>query len=229
MDARNVSHALNELESDPMQRCVSARIPSASSPTTPVTNMRSSFNVAAFDDAELVAKSGLVSPGQLAHAQNVALLTAYSLGQVLIAMDYMTMEQLEKLQPSVKTHVQAALPSPAASAQESDWVPGGKESSIRIGELLAQAKVINTRELSIALGLSFTDTRRLGQIMIAAGFLSEEELRLALDCQNAVTSHALPAEKAPSVLQHSLQQGYSIAEAIFDLGYSQDPSILVFM
>jgi hypothetical protein len=224
MDTRNVSHALNELESDPMERCVSTAIPSSST----AIDSKNTFNAAAFDDAELVAKSGLVSQGQLAHAQNVALLTAYSLGQVLIAMDYVTMEQLASLQSAVKAHVQAALPSPA-NPQEPTWVPGGKDSPIRIGELLAEAKVINTRELSIALGLSFTDTRRLGQIMIAAGFLSEEELWLALDCQNAVNCRALPAEKAPSVLKHSLQQGYSIAEAIFDLGYSQDPTILVFM
>jgi hypothetical protein len=229
MDPRNVVYALFELEADPMESTVAARygcapnLPTAAVPPTACT----AIDPAEFDDAELLAQSGLVTSGQMTHAQNVAFMTAYPLGTVLIELEYATREQLSELQQRALQQAQTV----AAPAQKS-WEPcpeGGKENAVRIGELLEGANLINNRELSIAVSLSYTDTRKIGQILVSSGFVSEDSLRLALDCQLAVARRELPAERATAVLKHCVQQGYSIPEGIFDLGYSHDPTIMVFM
>ena len=84
---------------------------------------------------------------------------------------------------------------------------------IRIGDLLMGAGIVSDEFIKSALS-SFEDRGMpLGKILTVSGYLSDSQLKLALDMQSLVNDRRLPAEIGMKVLALAHNEGLSLPEA----------------
>lgn len=205
---------------------------------------------------------GLVTQAQFEEAKRVAFLTAYSIGEVLVAMEAVTADQLRVLMEAqiakATPVIQPTPPRSSCTALSEGWhpsadfeseeivseavpvsaecaggLPGSKDyparPRLRVGELLAQAKLITEQQLTSALVLSYMDKRKLGEIITSCNYVSPDNLELALKVQCVMQAERMSSDAAVAVLQHASTNSCSIGESLIELGYSSDATVLAWL
>lgn len=156
---------------------------------------------------ELLLKLGIATPRQVQEALALQSLTGQRLGEALISLGHVTREQL--------THALADAMGVAAGVRPP------------LGELLVRLKYLTPEQRDAALALQASDGRRLGEILVAQGACTYQQVYEALGLQERALAEGAPAQGAQAgpqrvmvvddspiacaIVEHGLtQQGYEV-------------------
>ncbi len=92
---------------------------------------------------------------------------------------------------------------------------------IRIGELIAQTGILPSEYMSNALSTFEERGLPIGKALIHSGYLTDQQLRMALDMQALVNDGLLPCQLAVDVLVIAYREGLPLAEAFKQSGFVQ--------
>ncbi|HEY9712478.1 MAG TPA: hypothetical protein V6C72_03350, partial [Chroococcales cyanobacterium] len=94
-------------------------------------------------------------------------------------------------------------------------------NQIRIGDLLMAAGILSSEYIKEALHNFEKRGLPIGKVLVLSGYLTEAQLRTALEVQSLLNDGLVPLEIATSVLSLSHQRGLSLAEAFQESGFVQ--------
>lgn len=88
------------------------------------------------------------------------------------------------------------------------------ERAIKIGELLIKAGVVSQEELDEELGYARELSMPIGQVLVASGFLTKQEMLDAIQVQSLVVSGTISEEQAVEAVRHLCGDGLSLADSL---------------
>lgn len=94
-------------------------------------------------------------------------------------------------------------------------------SHIRIGELLMQAEILSSDFIKDALGRFEQRGLPIGKVLVMSGYLTEAELRAALEVQSLINDGNLPLELGVTVLRVAHKEHISLNDAFQRSGLVQ--------
>lgn len=149
------------------------------------------------------------------------LLTAALTAQVLVRDNKITKEEaIQGLTSARRRRVSIEV-----SLSDHGFYKPPIRASIKLGELLVLAGLINESDLMTALELGLSRDVPVGQILIQTGQMTRAGLDSALKLQELVTDGTLHALQAAEALRQVVLQNISIAQSVAELGLlKSDPS-----
>jgi hypothetical protein len=92
---------------------------------------------------------------------------------------------------------------------------------VRVGELLMQAGILTSDYIKNALHNFEQRGLPIGKVLVMSGYLSEQQLRTALEVQSLINDGLLPVDVAVQVLQIAHRDKVPLAEAFQNSGFVQ--------
>lgn len=93
---------------------------------------------------------------------------------------------------------------------------------IKIGELLTTAGVVSPEELEEELGFARELGMPIGQVLVASGFMTKQEMLDAIQVQSLVLSGKLPPDSAVDVIRKVCTDGVALDTALESVGIGQE-------
>ena len=165
---------------------------------------------------QLLLDAGCLTPDQLHEATEVSYAGGLPLGRVLVLrkvvpelVAYVALSVQVLLRESKIGREEALSSIYKAASMDStvhDWLQEdgafkGKDTAIRLGELLILAGIISELDLLSAVETSLTQKSMIGQILVKSEILTEAVLQQALKLQKAVNSQLLSASEAARMVR----------------------------
>jgi hypothetical protein len=101
---------------------------------------------------------------------------------------------------------------------------GAKESepkgSTRLGDILKAAGVVTERDIKKAVDMSTKNSALVGKMLVAAGMIDEQMLYAALKCQFMLRDGFLDSEQVIQTLKRCQQTGKTVDEVMREMGWS---------
>jgi hypothetical protein len=94
-----------------------------------------------------------------------------------------------------------------------------EQKTLRLGELLTHAGIVQANELSEAVKTSSETGLPIGRVLIMSGFLTDQELQAAVQAQSMVKDRVIDLELALKALQSVSQEGLTLEQALRALGW----------
>jgi hypothetical protein len=177
---------------------------------------------------ELLVNAGSIDGGQLAAALKQSELTGLPLGRLLVNMGVIT-EQLLSSALSAQvlirggkiTRTQAIQALIAARDRqvsleqclaEIGTVQLPTQPTIRLGQLLLMAGIVDEKELMRAVELGLVQDKPLGKMLLSLNLISEENLAKALEAQ-ALVANGLDIDQAANILTTASAKSITISHA----------------
>jgi hypothetical protein len=92
---------------------------------------------------------------------------------------------------------------------------------VRIGDLLMQSGILSSDYIKHALANFEQRGLPIGKVLVMSGYLTEQQLRTAIEVQSLVNDGLLPLDAATQVLQIAHKQSVPLAEAFQRSGFVQ--------
>ncbi len=184
---------------------------------------------------ELFVLSGLVTDSDLMGALEIGLTREMPIGQVLVDSGYVSREVLNtalKFQEMVINGTLNALQasealrqvatrniSMAQSVAELGLLKSEQNETIRLGELLKAAGIVTEDDIKNAIDLSARNSALIGKILLVTGLINEQTLHASLRAQFLVREGFLRMEQAIIALNHCEKHQVSFDDALQELGW----------
>jgi len=184
---------------------------------------------------ELFVLSGLVTDSDLMGALEIGLTRELPIGQVLVDCGYVSREVLNtalKFQEMVINGTLNALQaaealrqvstrhiSMAQSVAELGLLKSEQNETIRLGELLKAAGIVTEDDIKGAIDLSARNSALIGKILLVTGLINEQTLHASLRAQFLVREGFLRMEQAIVALNHCEKHSCSFDDALQELGW----------
>jgi hypothetical protein len=91
--------------------------------------------------------------------------------------------------------------------------------SLRLGELLTKAGIINNSDLNEAMQVAAETGLPIGRVLVMSGFLAERELTAAIQAQSMIKDGVVSAEVAIKALAETAEEGVSLEKALKKQGW----------
>lgn len=185
---------------------------------------------------ELFVLAGLVGEGDLMNALEVGLMRETPLGQVLVQSGFITRPVLDaslKLQHMVGNGTLSGLQAAEALRQvatkgtsiaqavaELGLLRSEPTETIRLGEILQAAGVLNEDDIQKAIDLSTKNAALVGKMLLITGMIDEPTLHAALRCQFLLREGYLKMDQAIVALTHCQRNKVTFDEALKQLGFA---------
>lgn len=140
-------------------------------------------------------KTGLPLGRQLVLSKVIseALLTLSLNAQILVRDGKITKDQAALCLHSARYRLGETL-------TEAHLKRGSAEPAILLGELFVLAGIISQRTVTVALEVGLMDHKRIGQVLVEMGHITEQTLDVALELQKQVANSDLSARSAATAL-----------------------------
>lgn len=89
---------------------------------------------------------------------------------------------------------------------------------IKIGELLATAQVVSESDLNEQLGYAHSLGMPVGQVLVASGFLTKDEMLSAIQAQSLYLSGKITQDAAIQIVKEIVDEGVSLPSALQTAG-----------
>jgi hypothetical protein len=96
---------------------------------------------------------------------------------------------------------------------------------VRIGALLVSSGVVRADQLAIALAEARRSERRLGEVLVASGLASQEDLHHAAELQTLIKAGKITVEMGTQALRQAREKQRNIHAALTDMGWEDDRAI----
>jgi CBS domain-containing protein len=185
---------------------------------------------------ELFVLSGLVTDSDLMGALEIGLTREMPIGQVLVDCGYISREVLNtalKFQEMVVNGTLNALQasealrqvatrsiSMAQSVAELGLLKSEQTETIKLGEILKAAGIVTEDDIKSAIDLSARNSALIGKILLVTGLINEQTLHASLRAQFLVREGFLRMEQAIIALNHCEKHSCSFDDAIQELGWT---------
>ena len=182
---------------------------------------------------ELLIESGLVDEQTCRQALAKSVSTGLPLGRILITAGTISEEVLLSLL-EFQLRIRDGLVSReealvllrsaphTALADENKTFSG--QHTVRLGELLIRAGVLQRSDVSNVLEVGLHTGKRMGELLIQYGFVDQQLLEAALNLQQMVDSSFLLVEQASQILRYLEEKRCTIATALVDLNMVTVPT-----
>jgi hypothetical protein len=183
---------------------------------------------------ELLVLTGLVNEGDLMNALELGLMRELPVGQVLVESGYINKDILEaalRFQEMVANGTLNALQASEALRQvaskgcniaqavaELGLFKAEPSETIRLGEILKAAGVITDEDIRRAVELSSRNSALIGKMLLVTGMIDEATLHASLRCQFLLREGFLNMEQAIIALSHCQRSRISFDDALQELG-----------
>lgn len=184
---------------------------------------------------ELFVLSGLVTDSDLMGALEIGLTREMPIGQVLVDCGYVSREVLNtalKFQEMVVNGTLNALQasealrqvstrniSMAQSVAELGLLKSEQAETIKLGEILKAAGIVTEDDIKGAIDLSARNSALIGKILLVTGLINEQTLHASLRAQFLVREGFLRMEQAIIALNHCEKHNCSFDDALQELGW----------
>lgn len=138
-----------------------------------------------------------------------SLLAAALNAQILIRDDRITREQAIQGLKASKERAQSI-----EEALKQSGLELGPRQSIRLGELLQRANLIDEDQIMEAVEKGLVEGKHIGEVLIDSGLIPAPALDCALEVQKHVSSQNIDTESCGQVLSLMVSEGLSLEEAI---------------
>lgn len=176
----------------------------------------------------VLTEAGLITHEQLEQGLNQAQMSGLPLGRVLVAMGVMSEALLaaalnaqilirdNKIQRELAIQGVRACHERQISIEQSlsGVLQAPVQDSVRLGELLVLANLLNQDNLMQAVELGLTESKPIGQVLIEHKMVTETALEAALSIQRLVTEGKVKKDQCGEVLGAMIHQGLSLEAAI---------------
>lgn len=189
---------------------------------------------------ELLISVGVLKPQELSEAIQVAGETGLPIGRVLIMSGYLTDHELQcavQAQSMIKDRlidVDLAIRALAIISEEGTsldealkrlgWVSARKQPTARLGEILLGAELVSQEQLNDALRTSHETGLPLGRVLVLTQAVSDEILSAALTAQVLVRDEKISLEQATQGLKSAKRRRVSIEVSLMDYGFYRPPN-----
>lgn len=186
---------------------------------------------------DILVMSGLLTEQDLLNALEACLMTDKPMGQVLIGKGLLSQKAIETALTIQEMVSKGTVPPVAAGEILKQVVVENKEiaqavselglmhsrppETMRLGELLKRAGLINESDIEEALRLTVNNTSLLGKILVATGQIEERTLQNSLRCQFLLREGLIKEDKAVVALSYCQRMRCTFDEAMKDLGWSR--------
>lgn len=96
---------------------------------------------------------------------------------------------------------------------------------VRIGGLLISAGFIRSDHMAMALATARSQNRKLGEILIANGWVSDEDLKCALELQKLIKEGSITMEMGVRALKESRTKSTTVKTALSQMGWTDENAI----
>ena len=176
---------------------------------------------------ELLVDASIISQDQLSQAMEQGLNTGMPLGRMLVLNEAIQAEFLEKAldiqvrlrdemmsrEEAVKA-LQELAGVEATAGKEEEKKPEKKKQIVRLGELLVMAGILSENDVMDALEWGLANQQPIGTVLVSQQLISQELLDAALFFQTCVKSDELDPLKACECLSEVFSTGVSPEEAL---------------
>ncbi len=176
----------------------------------------------------LLTEAGLITQEQLEQGLNQCQMSGLPLGRVLVAMGFMSESLLaaalnaqilirdNKIQRELAIQGVRACHERQISIEQSlsGVLQMPVQDTVRLGELLVLANLLNQDNLMQAVELGLTESKPIGQVLVEHKMVTEPALEAALAVQKMVTEGKIKKDQCGEVLSMVHSKGLSIDEAI---------------
>lgn len=176
---------------------------------------------------ELLVDASIISQDQLSQAMEQGLNTGMPLGRMLVLNEAIQAEFLEKaldiqvrLRDEMMTReeaiksLQELAGVEATAGKEEEKKPEKKKQIVRLGELLVMAGILSENDVMDALEWGLANQQPIGTVLVSQQLISQELLDAALFFQTCVKSDELDPLKACECLSEVFSTGVSPEEAL---------------
>ncbi|MBI1269435.1 tetratricopeptide repeat protein [bacterium] len=176
---------------------------------------------------ELLVDASIISQDQLSQAMEQGLNTGMPLGRMLVLNEAIQAEFLEKaldiqvrLRDEMMTReeaiksLQELAGVEATTGKEEEKKPEKKKQIVRLGELLVMAGILSENDVMDALEWGLANQQPIGTVLVSQQLISQELLDAALFFQTCVKSDELDPLKACECLSEVFSTGVSPEEAL---------------
>lgn len=176
---------------------------------------------------ELLVDAGIISQDQLSQAMEQGLNTGMPLGRMLVLNEAIQGEFLEKaldiqvrLRDEMLTREEAIQNLKDLAGVQSEETPEPvekpekKKQIVRLGELLVMAGILSENDVMDALEWGLANQQPIGTVLVSQQLISQELLDAALFFQTCVKSEELDPLKACECLSEVFSTGVTPEEAI---------------
>jgi hypothetical protein len=185
---------------------------------------------------QLLVSSGAITQQQLEEALRIFFATGLPLARVLVlkgsisnlvAYAALTSQQLLRDDKLTREQALHAVRSAVASKvvvdpdQINEYLQFAPSTNVRLGELLVAARMVSEEDLVSAVESSLDKGEVLGEVLVHRGLISPDSLERALDAQRLVTKNILEPRKAGDVLRKADYERMSIKTAMERSGPAQ--------
>jgi len=183
---------------------------------------------------DLLVKSELVSLGQFADAMPISLKTGLPVGRVLVGSGFLTEPEFKAAVTAQSLVRENLLPMDLAinslrlarqkrlsfdeALQEMGWRSEYYETTNRLGDLLVEAGCMKQEELDEALDACFTSGLPLGRILVLRGVVNEMLTYAALTAQVLLREGNINREQALEGLKIVAQRKITMEESLDQQG-----------
>lgn len=181
---------------------------------------------------ELMIESGLVTTEALAEGLEQAKTSGFPLGRVLVSMGHISEQLLtaalnaqilvrdqkisrEQAIQGLKSSMERQISIEESLSEHGLSMPS--QESIRLGELLQNASIIDSEKLMQAVEIGLVDEKPIGQVLVEKGHLNNEELDMALMVQRSVAEGKVSKGSSGELLKLMLIDGLTFDEALKSL------------
>jgi hypothetical protein len=187
---------------------------------------------------ELLLGAAIVPKEQLETAMNTSQATGLPLGRLLVSLGTLSDEVLatalnaqilirngrltrEEGIRGLKASFERRKPIESLLAGQGYYRTPHKPS-VRIGELLVNAGLINDKALQQGLEIGLLEEKSIGRVLCEAGEITRSQLRAALAVQEMVANETLPAKQAPVALSECCNNGEELESVLAELAIAND-------
>lgn len=176
---------------------------------------------------ELLVEAGIINEEQLSNAMEQSVNTGMPLGRVLVLNRAIPSEALQgvldiqvKLRDEMMTREEALLALRGVTGLSGE-VPEQKQdddkpkkSTVRLGELLVMAGILTENDVMDALEWGLANQQPIGNVLVSQNLISKDLLDAALFFQDAVRENKIDALKACECLSEVFSTGASPQEVL---------------
>lgn len=185
---------------------------------------------------ELLVEAGIINEEQLSNSMEQSVNTGMPLGRVLVLARAIPSEALQgvldiqvKLRDEMMTREEALLALRGLAGMSGD-VPEAKpeddkpkKSTVRLGELLVMAGILTENDVMDALEWGLANQQPIGNVLVNQNLISKDLLDAALFFQDAVRENKIDAMKACECLSEVFSTGASPQEVLEQITETKRP------
>lgn len=178
---------------------------------------------------ELIIEADFVSADALKQGLEQATSSGFPLGRVLVSMGFLSEQLLtaalnaqilirdgkisrDQAIAGLKSARERQISIEESLSEQGLQMPS--KETIRIGELLVNASIIDSEKLMQAVELGLVEEKPIGQVMVEKGHLNNEELNTTLMVQKCVAEGKVSKGLSGEVLKLMLTDGLTFEEAM---------------